>query len=88
MDVTVFSPVEPCMKCSVTKRRLSKNDVPFSDVVADDAMVERFKAEGHSSFPVVVVDLGDGATWTWSDCRPDHISRLVDLRKLESLEAA
>jgi hypothetical protein len=42
-------------------------------------MVAQLLAEGHAEFPVVKVDLGDEASWSWTGFRFDHISRLAEL---------
>jgi glutaredoxin len=77
--VTVYSPSEPCNQCSSTKLRLKQKHIPFESVTADQDAINRFRDEGHSSFPVVVVDFSDEATWSWSGFRFDHITRLADL---------
>ena len=80
MDVTVYSPSSPCASCAATKMRLRQLGVPFEAVTASDVQVAGWRAEGHASFPVVVVALGDGATWTFSGYRHDDIARLAELR--------
>lgn len=87
MDVTVYSPSTPCSGCMATKLRLKKEGIPFEAVTAGDAQVEAFKVDGHLQFPVVVVDFGDGATWTFSGYRHEDITRLKDLRQ-ETRQAA
>lgn len=77
--VTVYQPDGPCVKCANTKRQLTRNKVPYTTVTADDDTINRFRAEGHVAFPIVVVDLGDGASWTWSDFRNEEIKRLASL---------
>jgi predicted RNase H-related nuclease YkuK (DUF458 family) len=62
-----------------TKLALKKQGTSFEAVVATDEQVEKFKADGHVAFPVVVVNFGDGATWTWSGYRHDDIKRLKEL---------
>lgn len=79
VTVRVFSPATPCSWCNATKLRLKKFGIPFEAVTASDAEVELFKQEGHAAFPVVVVDLGDGATWTWSGFRYPEIEKLRDI---------
>lgn len=79
MDVVVYSPVEPCSACVATKVALRAAKVPFRSVTASDADVARFKADGFLAFPVVVVDCGDGATWSWSGYRHDDVARLKEL---------
>lgn len=64
-----------------TKLRLKKEGIPFEAVIASDSEIEAFKADGHQQFPVVVVDFGDGATWTFSGYRHEDITRLKDLRQ-------
>lgn len=78
--VEVYTPKDvPCHKCTVTKSRLEKAGVPFSEIVVGDELAEVLRGEGFSSFPVVKVDMGDGATWSWSDFRFDNIQRLKEL---------
>ena len=79
MDVVVYSPPSLCPKCVATKIRLKKERIPFREVVMTAEQIETFKAGGHQSSPVVVVDLGDGATWTFSDYRHEDITRLKQL---------
>ncbi len=87
MDVTVYSPPSHCPKCMATKIRLKKEGIPFTEVTMTDEQIVQFKADGHQSSPVVVVDLGAGATWTFSDYRHEDITRLKFLRS-EAVEVA
>jgi hypothetical protein len=64
-----------------TKLALKGAGIPFDAVTASDEQVELFKADGLAAYPVVIVDLGDGATWTWSGYRHDEIKRLKELRQ-------
>ncbi|KPG13751.1 hypothetical protein AN911_00150 [Mycobacteroides immunogenum] len=80
MLVEVYTPKDvPCHKCAVTKSRLEKAGVSFSEIVVDDELAAVLRSEGFSSFPVVKVDMGDGATWSWCDFRFENIRRLQDL---------
>ncbi|MBF9350682.1 hypothetical protein HA138_13025 [Mycobacteroides chelonae] len=88
MEVTIYSPDAACQACRMTKNRLDKNGVQYSSVVASAGQIASFKADGHLSFPVVVVDCGDGATWTWAGFRPDHMERLSELVRKDSPVAA
>ncbi|SKT44735.1 glutaredoxin [Mycobacteroides abscessus subsp. bolletii] len=88
MEVTIYSPDVPCVACSTTKRQLDKNGIEYVSVVASAEQVERFKADGYSAFPVVVVDCGDGATWSWSGFRFDDVKRLIELSDAKAAKAA
>lgn len=61
----------PCVKCDATKRRLNKHGIPFISVDASGAAeeVEEARAEGATSFPIVIAPDG---SW-WSDYRVDRI---------------
>jgi len=79
-NVTVYS--QPaCQPCKFTKMKLAQLGVEYETVQLDEdpTALEKIKAMGYSAAPVVVVDLGDGATWTWAGYRPSEIERLVSL---------
>lgn len=61
----------PCQKCDATKRLLKKCGIEFEELTADEApdLVEEARAEGATSFPIVIAPNG---TW-WSDFRKDQI---------------
>lgn len=88
MEVTIYSPDAPCQGCRLTKVQLDSKGVPYRSVTATDAQISAFKADGHLSFPVVVVDCGDEATWSWSGFRIDHIKRLISLSGAKDVAAA
>ena len=52
--------------------------IPFTTVTADEAMIDKFRSEGHTSFPVVIVDRGPD-TYAFSGYRHDEITRLAEL---------
>ncbi len=79
MEVTLYQPDGPCHKCRLTKHGFDAHGIAYSAVTADTDTIDRFRDEGHSSFPVVVVSMGDSVTWTWSDYRRDNISELASL---------
>lgn len=79
LTVVVYSPDAPCTYCNSTKLRLKQKGIEFSEVTADDEMIAQLKDEGYDAFPVVKVDLGDGASTSWSGFRFDHINRLAAL---------
>lgn len=79
MNVVVYSPETPCTYCHSTKLRLAQKKIPFEAITADEAMIDQLKGEGHEAFPVVKVDLGDGASWSFNGFRFDHINRLATL---------
>lgn len=54
----------------------------------DAEMIARFKADGLASAPVVVVDMGDSATWSWQGYRHESIARLKVLFAEELAAAA
>lgn len=50
------------------------------DVIdAGDDDVAALKREGFTGFPVVKVNCGDGAEWSWCGYRHDDIKRLAQL---------
>lgn len=87
-SVTVYSPPAHCPKCMATKIYLKKNGIAFTEEIMSDEDISKFKADGHTSSPVVIVDLGDGATWTFSDYRHDDLTRLKKLSLGERVNAA
>lgn len=80
MHVTVYSlPSSVCHSCKFTKRKLEQFGIPFTVVRLDHdkGALEKVKSLGYTSAPVVHVDLGDGATWTWHGYAPSQIERLA-----------
>lgn len=77
--VTVYTPPALCTACNSTKLRLKQKKIDFETVEANDETIARFKDEGHNSFPVVIVDFDDGATWSWAGFHFDYISELAEL---------
>lgn len=75
MRVTVFVPPTNCAACKATKLRMDRFGIEYEVVVVDDSA--GLKAEGFSEFPVVKVDCGDGASWSWSGYRDVEISELA-----------
>lgn len=88
IKVTVNSlPAERvCVACRSTELQLRAKGIPFEKVILEGDLLENFKDQGMASAPVVVVDLEDGATWTWSGYRHSEIARLKELFE-ESLAA-
>ncbi len=70
--VIVYSTGPSCVKCNATTRLLARLTVPFElRLLADfPDEAEKFRAEGHTSAPVVVAPDGE----TWSDFRPDRVA--------------
>jgi glutaredoxin-like protein NrdH len=79
MRVTVYTQ-SFCQPCRATKRKLGQLGIPYYEVPVDrnpDAL-DLIKSWGFTSAPVVRVDLGDGATWTWYGYAPTQIARLAN----------
>ena len=82
VNVTMYSlPASVCRACKFTKMLLQQNAISYKEVplAADAAAMEKIKELGYSQAPVVVVDMGDGAQWSWSGLKPTAIERLVRL---------
>lgn len=75
-----------CTACDSTELALKK--IPHKKVIMDDAMIEQYKNEGMAAAPVVIVEMGDGARWTWSGYRHTNIARLKVLFAEELAAAA
>lgn len=91
MVVTVYSrPHDECYKCRLTAKALEKEGIPYEsvDLMGRPDLADKFRTEGLAIAPVVVVDLGDDATWTWNDFRLDDIKRLGKLFRGEPVEQA
>lgn len=89
MNITVYSlPDGQCPQCRFTKRKLDQLGLVYEvvDVVGEPAALEAVKALGFSSAPVVVVDFGDGASWSWQGYAPSRIEQMV--ARLKELVAA
>lgn len=80
MIVTVYSK-DDCQGCKATAKKLDQKNIPFEYVQVDANPEAKAKADtyGYVAAPVVVVDLGDGAEWTWSGYQPTQIDELVSL---------
>lgn len=58
--------------------KLKQKGIPHEYLRADLDPDAKAKAAsyGYLAAPVVVVDLGDGAEWTWAGYRPSEIEKL------------
>ncbi len=72
------------MACKMTKKQFDKGGVDYVTAIASVEQIDEFKSAGLLSFPVVVVDCGDGAVWRWSGFRPGEINTLIDLTVSEA----
>lgn len=79
MRVTVFSPPRECVACRQTVRAFDRAGVGYEVVVCDEALIDSLRRDGFTEFPVVKVDCGAGASWSWSGFRIDEIKRLAQL---------
>ena len=89
LKITVYAlPDEKCPQCKYTKKRLTLLGLEFEviDVEADASALATVKEMGFSAAPVVVVDWGDGATWTWQGFAPSRIEEMMS--RLRELVAA
>jgi glutaredoxin len=83
VQVTLYSlPASVCRACKYTKMLLKQHNVAYEEVpLASNAKaLEYIKSLGYASAPVVVVDMGEGASWSWSGLRPSQIDRLTELK--------
>lgn len=69
-----------CMQCKSTTRWLEKNNIPYRSADASSA-VEKLKAQGFSSVPVVMVNKGGDQIKAWSGYRPDQLKSVPALFK-------
>lgn len=73
MSVVVYT-LPACVQCDSTKRLLTRNEIPYSEVdISQDADARAMVREmGYSAAPVVVA--GEDH---WSGFRPDKLSALT-----------
>ena len=79
LTVTVYSTGSSCMRCTLTKKALAKEGVPFVEVDVrenDDARAYITEDLGYSEAPVCIVEDGTGEDH-WSGFRPDNIKRVA-----------
>jgi glutaredoxin-like protein NrdH len=88
VKVTLYSlPNEVCHQCRFTKKKFDDLGIRYTEIRADlDAEVLRVlkvellsDPEARLAMPVVRVDLGDRATWTWQGFQPSQIERLMNV---------
>lgn len=71
-----------CVGCKFTKRKLDELKVPYQtvDLTEDAGAFTKVTEEmGYLSAPVVEVDLGDRASWSWMGYAPSQLERLAEL---------
>jgi glutaredoxin len=79
LNVVLFTPPTDCSACRTTKLGFKRLGIAYEVVEADDALMDSLRREGFTEFPVVKVDCGGGAEWSWSGFRHDHIKKLAQL---------
>lgn len=82
MNITLYTlPASQCFQCRGTKYALDGMGVPYTEIrlEQDPDAFAYVQSLGYTSAPVVEVELGDGATWSWSGYRPSQIERLAEL---------
>ena len=77
MNVTVYTQPS-CQPCRLTGMKLKQLGIDYAPVRLDDndEALNRVRSLGYSSAPVVVVEFGDGASWSWQGYRPSEIEKL------------
>lgn len=77
MQVTLYTKPE-CQPCRATKRKFDELEIIYHevDVTLDHTASRKVDELGYMSLPVAVVDLGEGATWSWTGYAPSQIERL------------
>jgi glutaredoxin-like protein NrdH len=82
MKVTLYAlPGSVCHQCRYTKKKLADLGIVYEEIRLDqnrDAL-DHVHSLGYQSAPVVEVEMGDGATWTWSGNRPSKLEQLAKL---------
>lgn len=79
LSVTVYTTGEGCVRCTITKRTLSKQGVPYVEVdVREHPAAREYITEdlGYSEAPVCVVEDDTGQDH-WAGFRPDQIKRIA-----------
>jgi glutaredoxin-like protein NrdH len=66
-----------CMACRQTQNSISKQNIDITkiDVTEDQDALDRLRAKGYFSIPVVEVIDNDSIIDTWVGFRPDKISQ-------------
>ncbi len=80
LSVTVYSTGPGCQRCTLTKKALDKQGVPFVEVdLREQPQARDYVTEelGYTEAPVVVVEDGTGQDH-WSGFRPDQIKRVAE----------
>lgn len=75
----MYTPTTDCVACRTTKIGFDRLGITYDVVEADEATAEELRKQGFTGFPVVKVNCGDDATWSWSGYRHDDIKRLAQL---------
>ncbi|ATN92605.1 glutaredoxin [Mycobacterium phage YassJohnny] len=81
MKVTIYT--KPgCKPCEGTKKMLTKKGIEFEavDVTEVPSATKVVTDLGYAGVPVVVVDCGDEASWTWHGFAPSQIEKLAALQ--------
>lgn len=76
MEVRVFTKSD-CQPCRLTKIGFDKLGISYEEVPLNDEALAYVQSLGYTAAPVVEVDLGDGASTSWSGFRPSMIEQLV-----------
>lgn len=87
LHITVHTKPQ-CYPCRFTKQKLDQLGIEYTTTELTPESAAEFREQGLLAAPVVVVDLGDGATWTWSGHAPTQIERLTQFIATGEIPAA
>lgn len=76
ITVTVYTTGPSCMKCTMTKKHLTRRGIPFTEIPIDDDNREAILALDFSTAPIVCVNIDGIEQPPWDDYRPERIDAI------------